>query len=98
MDIVGVTPGSYCIDMLHSWALGPVLKLIAFTFWLFLEHNVWGQAIPWLGVDEIRQLGVLRLRAEMWLFYQKRRRDDPTWAEKGSEVFFISLCVFRWPN
>ena len=86
MDIQGVGPDSYAIDILHTWALGPVTRIIAYIFWFVLDNNIWGQDLPYLGMDDCRQLGILRLRAEMWLYYRSRRQRDPDWKHKGSEV------------
>ena len=89
MDIPGVGPSSYAIDILHTWALGPITRLEGLIFWFILESNVWGQDLPYLGVDDCRQIGILRLRAELWLHYRRRRQLDPEWRHKGSEVPFL---------
>ena len=86
MDIPGVGPKNFAIDLLHTWHLGPIARYIGFVLWFIIDTNVYGSNIPWLGIDECKQLGILQMRNEMWTYYKNLRRDDPSWARNGSEV------------
>ena len=85
--IPGVGVHCFAIDLLHTWHLGPLIRLIALVFMrlltvaAFLDH-LSGKN---LYVEDKLHLGIQRLRSELWEYYYRQRR-DPSWRHKGSEV------------
>ena len=99
MDIEGVEPSSYAIDILHTWSLGPVQRFTAHVFWVLLQSDAWGvrRLSPWLVADDFQHLNLLRLRADMFVYYKRRRTEDPEWCKRGSEVWNLTLKMLGSP-
>ena len=84
---------SLAIDLLHSWHLGPLQRFIAFCLVFILKSKVWATDVPHLSAGEHKQLGMLRLRAELWIYYRMVKRQDPSWADSYSEVL-IHMYIY----
>ena len=98
-DIEGVGMYTLAIDLLHSWQLGPLQRFIAFCLMFMLKAKVWGKEVPGLTAEESRQIGILRLRAELWIYYRQEKKRDPTWSDRYSEVtiyIYIYICIYKY--
>lgn len=87
--VPGVSVESYRDDVLHAWVLGPLQSQVARCFNLFLRSHVLCPASVLLDADEKRRIGLLRLKAKLFVFYRKKRQADKEWHKKTSEA--------RWP-
>lgn len=85
-DIDGLLYEMWCIDLLHSWHLGPLPSWIGTTFRFLLGTRVLAPDIPWLHAKECDRLGLLSLRSQLWIHYRARRASDINFKTKGSEV------------
>ena len=87
LEIEGVDINTCAIDLLHTWHLGPLARLIAaFIMWAVLLCKAFSPDIANMAAEDCLHLSLLRLRAEMWKFYSRKRHTDPNWRKKGSEV------------
>ena len=94
MDIEGVGMGSFAIDILHTWHLGPLLKYIPKVFWTLIRADVWGDAPPWLYTEDKLHLNLVHLRTELWVYYKQKAKDDPEWSTRASQVLLLQLSTF----
>ena len=85
-DIRGVNPDSHGIDALHTWTLGPVGDYVGFTLHVLIARDVYGTDIPHLTKEDSMQVNLLQLKADMWAYYGDKRRNDPHFKKKGSQV------------
>ena len=92
-DIEGCDTNTLAIDLLHTWHLGPLAKYIAFVMWSVLQCKAFSPDLANMAAGDCLHLSLLRLRAEMWKHYSRRRHTDPTWRKKGSEVY-VGLVHF----
>jgi hypothetical protein len=56
--------------------LGPVIEYLADGFWFLILSNVFGLANYFTG-DEKVQVSILRLKGDLWKWYEKRSKDFP---------------------
>lgn len=76
---------TYCIDILHTWHLGPLADYVVFTLW-YLLIVVFMPECSYLDTDQIYHVALLRMRRVLWEYYRQRYHLDPEWKKKGSEV------------
>lgn len=98
MNIEGFGVENYCVDLLHSWHLGPLQNYIGAVFWFMIESSVWKPEIAWLCKEQQYRLSMLRLKSEMWAYHEDRRRNDSHWAASGSKVVHISSRLSQFNN
>ena len=93
MHIPGVGMHTWCVDILHSWHLGSLLRLIGRIFWFLLRSDAWHVArnMPWLLTDDIMHANLLRLRSELFVWYQQKARADPAWARGASRLWNLTI-------
>jgi hypothetical protein len=87
---VGISISMYVVDLLHSWALGPLGVIIAFTIRFVIGTGIfYPSAILQLDSETKEQVAMVHIKALLTQHYKNRRRDEPGWKEKGSEVWTI---------
>ena len=86
LEVEGVDTDTCAIDLLHTWHLGPLARFIAFVMWAVLRCKAFSPDAAHMAAEDCIQLSLLRLRAEMWKYYSRKRHTDPNWRKKGSEV------------
>ena len=62
MDIPGASLSLICIDLLHTWHLGPLARLAALIFHSVIESTAYNERFGYLSAEEWRSTGILRLR------------------------------------
>ena len=85
LQIPGVSLDTWCVDILHTWHFGPMSTYITQTLQHLLDTPIWKPAIPGLEKEDEQKLALFAMRAELWTYY-KRKRSDPDWKKRGSEV------------
>ena len=85
-DIVGVSPNSHAIDLLHTWNQGPEADYLGLTFHFVLSTNIFESSIPYISAEDNRRLALMQLKSEMWKYYAEKRRTDEAFKKKGSTV------------
>ena len=78
------------IDILHSWHLGPLQRLIATVIWFILSSNVYGIYAGLYHADDVLHLKLLRLRSELWLYYRVKSR-EPGWSKRASQIWNLTV-------
>ena len=92
LAIPGVGLRTYCIDLLHSWHLGPLSDCIAHCIWYFLECGFYSGDLPWLGIEQKKQLGLIYMRNRLMLHYRERANaGDEEFKTKGSRIWSLTL-------
>ena len=84
--VPGVDVQSYRDDVLHAWVLGPLQSQVARCFNLFLRSHVLCPASALLDADEKRRIGLLKLKAKLFVFNQSKRDTTKAWHQKTSEA------------
>ena len=72
-DDIGVSNDSFAIDTLHTLYLGVCQRWTIRALWMLLLANVF--RCRGTTEDEIVQIGVMLLRAELWEWYGQRQRE-----------------------
>jgi len=85
-SIEGVSLRSLCIDLLHTWALGPCSVFTAFVIWHFLRCGVFASSLSWLGRDAQNKIGLLHIKSLMFSYYRRRAETDQRWKKSGSQI------------
>ena len=85
LQIPGVSLDSWCVDILHTWHYGPMSTYITQALQQLLETSIWKPAVQGLEKEDEQKLALFAMRAELWAYY-KRKRNDPEWKKRGSEV------------
>ena len=82
---------TYCIDILHSWHLGPLAEYIAFVLW-FLICYVFCPETVYLEKESEYRVALLRCKQQIWSYYREKRSLDADWRRTGSQV---RLCKVK---
>ena len=90
LQIPGVDLNTWCVDILHTWHYGPLSTYITVTLQEILKTPVYQPTLEGLDKAEMDKLALLSLRSDMWMFY-KKKREDPEWRKRGSEVHLKTL-------
>ena len=90
-DVPGCGPHLFAIDLLHTWHLGALALYVGEVLWLLLHSRVLSPGAAGLPSAEQHRHGLLQLRAELWLYYAAKRREDPEWKRLGSQVDSLTL-------
>ena len=83
LRLPGVGPESFCIDLLHTWHLGPLCQWLGQAAWWLLNSKFLAGEIPWMSADQNRQLSLLQLKASLHAYYKLRRANDEGWKTKA---------------
>jgi hypothetical protein len=86
LAIEGVTLRTWCIDLLHSWHLGPLASYIGHCLHFFIASRIWSPDLPFLDAEEMQKLSLLHIKSEIWQYYKNRRATDKEWTTKGSQA------------
>ena len=81
-NIPGATYEKLCMCGLHNLDLGVVSRYVSFTLWFLLVSDIFD--LPVSTIDELCNVGLMRLRGELWTYYASTRRADPS--SKKSEL------------
>jgi hypothetical protein len=77
----GLTVESWVVDLLHTWALGPLAALIAFVLTFCLQAKLFHPCSPHINSEDAERLALVQIRALMMRHY----KDHP---EIGTQAFF----------
>ena len=91
MGVRGVGMESWAIDILHTWHLGPLSRLIAMMIWFLLLSDCFGVTLPWMHHEDTIQLQLSRLRGALRAHYRDQRRNDPDWSTRASQVWTLTV-------
>jgi hypothetical protein len=92
LDIEGVTLDCYGVDKMHSWVLGPCQQFVASVMHFCLLADVWDfQRFGWMNAAEVNQLGLLRIKSEMWIYYARKRSVDADFKKRVSSIWNLTL-------
>jgi hypothetical protein len=91
LDIPGDGLDNYCIDLLHSWVLGPIQAYVGFVLWFIISQKVLVPDIAYLSAEDNYQLAILQIRAKLFEHYRRRSHEDPHFKEKGSKIWNLTL-------
>ena len=70
LSVVGVTPQSYHVDLLHAWHLGPLQEYLGSCAWLFLETELYTNDIHHLDTEQLRKVRLLQLKSKIFRYYK----------------------------
>mgnify|MGYP007004463486 CR=1 FL=1 len=84
-EITGIGIESFAIDLLHSWALGPLGVFIAFVFWFCLSSRIFHPMSIYLNAEECERIAVLHIKTLLMKYYREKRQDED-WKRRGSEA------------
>jgi hypothetical protein len=71
----GVTYDCLIVDVMHCLHLGVVQRYVSFVWWSLISANAF--RVVATGEDELISLSVHRLRAQLFEFYPRYRKQDP---------------------
>jgi hypothetical protein len=83
--IPGVTSDVLGIDLLHSWHLGGVSEFVGEALWFTLPSGVYTRGFTGAAADA-QQIDLLKLKADLWSYYQRRSQSDPDFKSTGSRI------------
>jgi hypothetical protein len=81
-------PESHASDVLHNWDLGCLGAYIALSLFNLMDSKFFCPDVPFLLIDDIRNLAILRLKGYLKQYY-KEKRQEAQWKKTGSEVGFV---------
>ena len=90
LEIEGFFLDQHGVDILHTWHLGPIIKLIPMVLRFFLRMMVFVQPVPYLTADDTKRIGLLRMKHKLFTFYAAKRSSDPMWKRKRAEVWNLT--------
>lgn len=85
MQLEGSTFEQWCIDLLHTWHLGPVATFIAFVIWFILGSKVCASCAH-VDTEDGYKLSLIEIRSHLWRFYKEKRAGDPNFRKRGAAV------------
>lgn len=85
--VPGITVQSWNIDLLHAWVLGCLARFIGHCIHFFLRSGIWTPTSIYLDSEQKKKLAIRHLKTMLLDHYARRRREDPDFARKHSEVF-----------
>ena len=73
---LGVSLATFAVDQLHCLNLGVLKEYVTTVFWTLLDNNIYGidNRAP---ASERHALGILRLRHDLFAWYDKRKKEFP---------------------
>ena len=93
MRIPGVGMHTWAIDVLHTWLIGGLARLIAAMIWFILDSDCFNVKYPWMNQEEGYEMAVMRLRNLLREHYRAMRRSDPTWDARASQVWSLTVSM-----
>ena len=93
LQITGVGPESYFIDILHSWHLGPLGMLLATIVWFLLDSPFLSSPFlrGFMTPGELHKLGLLHIRGALMEYYRCRYKTDAQWRKNGSWLWGLTM-------
>ena len=76
----------FAVDLLHCWHLGCLQYLLGEILWLVVQSGVLCPAVPWLTAPDKENISMRELRAQVHSYYAAKRKAEPEFARKGSQV------------
>ena len=98
LELEGVGFGSYCIDLLHCWHLGPLADFIGMALWYILDNKLLFDDIPWLDSAHCHKLGLMQIKSRLTADYRHRRQIDEAWSKKGGRIWNLTLKMLGKPS
>ncbi len=59
----------WVVDVLHSWALGPLAYVIAFVIRFCLRTKVWHPAVIGISTEDTDRLAMMQIRSLLLVYY-----------------------------
>ena len=91
--IPGLTTDRHGICTLHTWHLGPVVRVVPKALWFLLSTPLFVPQIPYLSNEECTKIGILRIKGKLLDWYKQKRVTDRQWHTKGSEVWNLTQSM-----
>ena len=88
----GLTLDTWSIDIMHAWHLGPMQQFISLAIHSCLNSGVFSPQNRNMPAEDIREVGLLNIKSELFQFYKLLRDTDPEWRKKGSEALGLQSC------
>jgi len=85
MWINGVTFMMWCIDLLHTWHLGPLGAYIGFVIWFILSSKVCA-GCAFVDTEDGYKIGMVEIRSHLWRYYKEKRKGSKDFKKRGSAV------------
>lgn len=79
--VPGLGVNTHGPDVLHVWALGPVLSFVAHCFWFLVQSSLYKPNISHIDTSDCLKIGLLRVKNKLMDFYRTKRA-DPHWRKK----------------
>jgi hypothetical protein len=90
--IIGVGWRNGAVDILHGLHIGTYPCYIGYVIETFLDmRNFAGHYDAFLDADDIKRINLAYFKSLLLEYYSNRRRTDPDWQKRGSEVFLLNF-------
>jgi hypothetical protein len=85
-EIPNLTADRICVDLLHSWHLGGVSEFVGEVLWFVVHSGVYTKHARITSATDAHKVSLIRLKADLWAYYQRRTERDPDFKTTGSRV------------
>ena len=89
--IPGASFALWCIDILHTWHLGPCAAYIAFVIWFIICSKVI-EGVAFLDLEDGYRACINEIKGHLWTYYAAKRKDDD-FKKRGSMVLGVHLIA-----
>ena len=83
----GFSYSDWVIDLLHSWALGPLGALVSKTLMVCVKSGVFSPKSAFLTSEDVDRLALLHIKSLCTEHYTRKRQTDSRWRASGTEVW-----------
>jgi len=90
-DVPGVTVDSWVIDLLHSWALGPLAVFIAWVIMFIVKTGVFHPTSDCIDSKMKDELAMQCVKALLKVHYKKKHAENPQWQRSCTEEPTIDI-------
>ena len=91
--IPGLSTERHGICTLHTWHLGPVIRVVPVCLWFLLSTPLFNSFLPFLSNEDNIKIGMLQIKGKLLSWYKSKRETDRHWHTKGSEVWNLTSSM-----
>jgi hypothetical protein len=85
-DVPNISSDTICIDLLHAWHLGGCSEFIGEVMHFVIGSGIYTRGAKIAAAADAREVSLIRLKADVWAYYQRRAARDPDFKSSGTRV------------
>lgn len=82
--VEGLGLGTFSVDLMHTWHLGPMQQLVSLSLHCCLGAEILNPYTLSLSAEDRKKVGLMAIKADLFQWYKEQHK-DPEWVAKGTE-------------